>query len=367
MSMSMQSHFRVRAVVVAFAILAAGALAACTASGPGNASGRAGTGGAAGATGTAGTSGGAGAAGTGATAGTTGAAGSGTTTGAAGAGGAAGNGTVTGAAGTGGSTGAAGTGSGPDAGAGGTGGTTTPDAAAGDGPSSPPFDAAGRTPPTCKAPKPSPIPSMKPTNECDYLLQSVDFEDNYSYATPASSIHLTSFGTAMGLFEINNCSPYCYSKALTVGIDIVGGGDAKALQGEIIVKFPDTGGALPITTAVGRDSLAWIMLDGPTAPPFKITAQLVVENATGTIPAVETRQLGYANWLDYQHAEFKYFPVTATTFTAPPTNLTGIGFRIMAPANLPKGMEWHGVAYIDHLQIRAGQPKDPPGAYPYGL
>ncbi|MDB4980609.1 MAG: hypothetical protein JWM82_1361, partial [Myxococcales bacterium] len=229
---------------------------------------------------------------------------------------------------------------------------------------------AGRTAPTCVTPKPSPVPSKKPTNECDYLLQSVDFEDKWSYATPAESIRITNFGTALGYFQINNCSPYCFSKALTIGVDIVGGGDQKALQGEVIVKFPTDGPGLPITTAVGRDSLAWIQLDGPTAPPFKIMAQLVVENSTGVIPGVESREVGYSDWLGYQKAEFKYFSVKDTTFSAPPVNVTGIGFRIMAPANLPKGMEWHGILIIDHLQLRTGTAvngKDPPGAYPFGL
>ena len=39
------------------------------------------------------------------------------------------------------------------------------------------------------------------------------------------------------------------------------------------------------------------------------------------------------------------------------------------PANLPAGQEWHGVAYINHLQIRTGGADNPTdaGAYPYGL
>ncbi|HVU50877.1 MAG TPA: hypothetical protein VHL80_09335, partial [Polyangia bacterium] len=251
---------------------------------------------------------------------------------------------------------------------------TSMDAAGGTGGSdagtSPPFDAAGRTPPTCKTPKPSPIPSQKPTSECDFLLQSLDFEDNYSYV--ASQIEITSYGTALGAYAINNCSPYCYSKELTIGVDIVGGGDPKALQGEVIVHFPTTGPELPIATAVGRDSLAWIQLGGDTAPPFKIMAQLVYESSTaGIIPAKDMHQVGYNDWLSYQNAEFKYFGIKSTAaggpFTAEPVNIVGIGFRIMAPADLPKGMEWHGVVYLDHLQIRHGGEDMPPGTYPYGL
>ncbi|HEX4405599.1 MAG TPA: hypothetical protein VH560_12260, partial [Polyangia bacterium] len=74
---------------------------------------------------------------------------------------------------------------------------------------------------------------------------------------------------------------------------------------------------------------------------------------------------------DYSYgngSEFKYFAVNgASGFPAAPTNVTGIGFRISGPANLPKGMEWHGVAYIDHLQIRAGTPDNPTGTYPFGM
>jgi hypothetical protein len=211
---------------------------------------------------------------------------------------------------------------------------------------------------------------MKPTSECDFLLQSLDFEDNYSYV--ASSIEMTSFGTALGTYEINKCMPYCYAKALTIGVDIVGGGDPKALQGEVIVHFPTTGAELPITTAVGRDSLAWIQLSGDTAPPFTINAQLVLESSTaGIIPAKDMHQVGYNDWLAYQNAEFKYFGIKSTAaggpFTAEPVNITGIGFRIMAPANLPKGMEWHGLLIIDHMEIRHGGEDMPPGTYPYGL
>jgi hypothetical protein len=260
-------------------------------------------------------------------------------------------------------------------------GTTTADAAvdtAGSGAAgagatdggiiSPPFDAAGRTQPTCVTPKPNPNPASR-SSECDYLLQSIDFESKYSYATTPADIKLTSFGTALGLSAINNCGPYCYGDALTVGVDIVGGGDVKATQGEIIVEFPATGPGLPIANAVGRASLGWMMLDGPTAPPFAITGQMIYETSNGIVSA-KGQTLAYNNWLDYTHAEFKYFNVGATTFSAPPVNVTGIGFRITSPANLPKGMEWHGVAYIDHLQIRDGAAGDNPnvaGGYPFGL
>jgi hypothetical protein len=205
--------------------------------------------------------------------------------------------------------------------------------------------------------------------ECDYLLQSIDFEDNYGYPSPSGSIEVTSFGTAFGAYAVNNCNPYCYAKNFTIGVDIVGGGDPSQLQGEVIFRFPSAGAALPIaTTGAARNAIGWILLDGPTAPPFKISGQMVFETSGGVVAAVETKQLAYHDWLNWTHAEFKYFPVdVATGFPMSPTNVTGIGFRITAPANLAKGQEWHGVAYIDHLQIRAGSPDNPPGAYPFGL
>jgi len=138
------------------------------------------------------------------------------------------------------------------------------------------------------------------------------------------------------------------------------------------VHFPATGPELPITTAVGRDSLAWIQLGGDAAPPFKIMAQLVVESSTaGIIPAKDMRQVGFNDWLSYQMAEFKYFGITGPPSgpfgAVDPVNIVGMGFRIMAPAGLPKGMEWHGVVYIDHMEIRKGPENMPPGTYPYGL
>ncbi|HSZ82563.1 MAG TPA: hypothetical protein VLA14_09780 [Polyangia bacterium] len=251
------------------------------------------------------------------------------------------------------------------AGAVGSAGATVTDAST-DG-TSPPFDASGRTPPTCTTPKPNPNHDQSRAGECDYLLQSLDFDDMYSYPSPAGSITVTNYGEALGAFEINNCGPYCYSKALTVGVDIVGGGTAAQTQGEIIVHFPTTGAALPIATAIGRSSLGWIQLDGPTMPPFKITGQMVLETSGGIVTGKEVKQLAYDNWLAYTQAEFKYFPVQSDTFSGPPVNVTGIGFRISGPANLAKGMEWHGVAYIDHLQIRAGTPDNPQGMYPFGM
>ncbi len=212
---------------------------------------------------------------------------------------------------------------------------------------------------------PMPSPNASRPSECDYLQQSLDFEDNFGFASP--SIKLTNFGTALGAFEIDECGPYCYKKNLTVNVDIVGGGAQAGQQGEVIVEFPAAGADLPITTAIGRGMYAWILLDGPTAPPFKINGQVILETPTGISVGTATKTLAYQNWLLWQQAEFKG-TVAATTFTGSTDNVTGIGFRITsAPA---AGQEWHGVAYIDHLQLRVGGGADNPtdaGAYPYGL
>jgi hypothetical protein len=223
---------------------------------------------------------------------------------------------------------------------------------------------------------------MRPS-ECDYLLQSIDFEDSFGYASPSGSIKVTSFGEALGLFAVNACSPYCYAKNLTVGVDIVGGGRPAQLQGEIIVEFPPTGPGLPIAAAdASRNGLAWITFDGPAKPAFEIDTQLVLETGAGIVSAVEakpffktggklvpfgpfdvTNNYSYANG-----CEFKYFPMTsANGFPSAPANVTGMGFRIIAKA--VAGQEWHGVAYIDHAQIRGAGPDNPTdaGPYPYGL
>ncbi len=238
-----------------------------------------------------------------------------------------------------------------------------------------------RTQPTCTTPTPEPNPTR--AGECDYLLQSLDFEDKLGYVSTPADIKVTSYGTAFGLSAINDCSPYCYAKNLTVGIDIVGGGAAAQMQGEVIVEFPKTGTGLPITVAdMSRNSLAWITFDGAAKPPFEIDTQLVIETATAVIASVESKAFfkpggnlapfGPFNVTnDYSYgngSEFKYFNVTSNNgFPSAPANVTGMGFRITAKATA--GQEWHGVAYIDHLQIRGAGGDNPTdaGAYPYGL
>jgi hypothetical protein len=237
-----------------------------------------------------------------------------------------------------------------------------------------------RTQPTCAQSTPSPNDDR--AGECDYLLQSLDFEDKQGYTTTPDEIKVTTYGQAFGLFAINSCSPYCYAKNLTVGIDIVGGSAAQT-QGEIIVEFPKTGTGLPITAAdMSRNALAWITFDGAAKPPFEIDAQLVIETATTVIPSVESKAFfkpggnlapfgpfNVTNNYSYgSGSEFKYFAVSgANGFPTAPTNVTGMGFRITAKATA--GQEWHGVAYIDHLQVRGAGGDNPTdaGAYPYGL
>jgi hypothetical protein len=262
-------------------------------------------------------------------------------------------------------TGGSGGGSGGAGGGGGAGGNAT--AGAGGAP-------AG-TPPTCAKETPSPN-GAKPI-ECDYLLQSIDFEDMHSYATTPANIKTTAFGKAFGQFAINKCSPFCYAKNLTVGVDIVGGSDATT-KGEIIVDYPATGNGLPITAAdANRNILAWITFDGAKKPDFEIDTQLVLQTSGGVVPSVEVKQyfkpggnnnpFGPFTENSYQQgAEFKYFnAVGGQGFPTAPTNVTGIGFRIVAKATA--GQEWHGVAYIDHLQVRAPSPNNPQGNYPFGL
>lgn len=244
------------------------------------------------------------------------------------------------------------------------------------------FDAAGRTPPTCAKPTPPPndvggAQGSRPS-ECDYLLQSLDFEDMYSYPSTTA----VKVSGAFGLSQVNNCSPYCYAQNLTVGIDIT----PDQLQGDIIVEFPATGPGLPITTVDAtqmntRDALAWITFDGAAAPAFEIDTQLIVETGGSVIvPAVEVKEFfktknlspfgpfSVANNYSYGNGcEFKYFPFTSTNgFPNALTNVTGMGFRIVAkPA---AGQSWHGVAYIDHMHVRLPSAADmPTGNYPFGL
>jgi hypothetical protein len=198
-----------------------------------------------------------------------------------------------------------------------------------------------RTPPTCATPVPSPNGPGSIT--CDFLDQSIDFEADAGYPSPPGSIKITAFGSALGDFQINDCHPVCYTQNLTVGLDIVAGGDPKQLQGEVIAQFP-----APLPMGNGRNSLGWIYIDGPNAPPFEINAQLVAETPAGVFAAAPMP-------VPFRvFKEFKYFPVGTGTFGAALTNITGMGFRIMAPANTPAGQEFHGVIYIDHLQIRLG-------------
>lgn len=287
-------------------------------------------------------------------------------------------GTTAGAATGGAAVGGAGSGSGGAAGGAGGGSAGAGGSAAGAGTGGAPTGTA----PTCK--KETPSPNNARPIECDYLLQSIDFEDKYSYASPPAAIRVTNYGKAVGQTAVNKCSPVCFGKNLTVGIDIVGGKE-ETLKGEVIVDYPATGGGLPIAAADNtRNILAWITFDGDAKPSFEIDTQLVLQTADGVVASTETKPYfkpgGNQNPFgpfsivdDYSYkngAEFKYFNATGSGgFPTAPKSVTGIGFRFTAKATA--GQEWHGVAYIDHLQVRAGSPKDPDenvaGKYPYGL
>jgi hypothetical protein len=251
----------------------------------------------------------------------------------------------------------------------GDGGTTTVTDGGDDGSSAPPDAGVAVIDGSVRACTPMKNPNATRPIECDFLQQSIDFEDYFSFPSPPGSIKVTNFGSALGAYAINNCGPYCYAKNFTINVDIVGGGTQAQEQGEVIFEFPSTGAGLPIPSAVGRSAYAWILLDGPTKPAFAITGQLVLETSAGIITGPITKALAYHDWLQWQMAEFK-FTIAATSFSGPPTNVTGIGFRIVGPANLPTGQEWHGLAYIDHLQVRLGGAANNPtdaGPYPFGL
>lgn len=345
-------------VLLAATVTLLGSVAACSSDSPSPAPGSAGTAGSGGST----TAGSGGTTATGGSAAGT----SGSSTG--GTGGSAAGGTGTSGSMNGG-------GAGGTAGSGGSGG-----AAGGSGGSGGTGGAPSGTAPTCK--KETPSPNGARPIECDYLLQSIDFEDSLSYPSPPTSIKVTNYGKAIGQTAVNKCSPFCYGKNLTVGIDIVGS-QPETLKGEVIAEFPATGPGLPITAADGnRNTLAWITFDGDAAPTFEITTQLVLQTSTGVVASVEQKPYfkpgGNQNPFgpfsiqdDYSYkngAEFKYFAVNGNNgFPTAPQNVTGIGIRITAKATA--GQEWHGVAYIDHLQVRAPSPNNPTdaGDYPYGL
>jgi hypothetical protein len=249
------------------------------------------------------------------------------------------------------------------------GGTTTTGPDAGDdGSSTPPDAGLAVIDGSVRACTPMKNPNATRPVECDFLQQSIDFEDYFSFPSPPGSIKVTNFGSALGAYAINNCGPYCYAKNFTINVDIVGGGTQAQEQGEVIFAFPSTGAGLPIASAVGRSAYGWILLEGPTKPAFAISGQLVLETSAGIITGPITKALAYHDWLQWQMAEFK-FTIAANSFSGPPTNVTGIGFRITGPANLAKGQEWHGLAYIDHLQVRGAGADNPTdaGPYPFGL
>ena len=103
---------------------------------------------------------------------------------------------------------------------------------------------------------------------------------------------------------------------------------------------------------------AWGLKEGAACPVY---ASAATWQALSGLPICERRVLAPRSVVTIESMTFEAFPVEHSL------RCPAMGFRIMAPANLPKGMEWHGVVYIDHMEIRHGPEDMPPGTYPYGL
>lgn len=306
-------------------------------------------------------SGGNGTAGTTSAAGTAGSAGAaGAATGSSGASGAGAGGAAAGSAGTGGSAGvgdaggaAGGGASSGGAGGGGAGGAAGDSGAGGGGAGG----TANNVVPTCITEDVQFGVDMAKNNyiECDFEGQSIDFDvaANYTECTqcqqtgydPAmTAISFTDFGTAFTGSAVQECHPYCFRSNATIGVNLVAGAEA-SLRAEVLFAFPAT--LAPIAEGFSRDSLGWIYLDGPALPGgASLTATMVLQSAdNGILTANGTMDLPVGQW-----KEFKYFPIQNGFNMADLTNITAIGFRIEAPANL--AADWQGVIYADHFQLR---------------
>jgi hypothetical protein len=209
--------------------------------------------------------------------------------------------------------------------------------------------------PTCLTP--DPMQGINRANaeyiECDFEDQSIDFTTAADYAlqTPArnpgydpaeTTVSYTEFGTAFTGHAVQQCHPFCYSSNLTIGVTF-DSTDANSVRGEVLFDFPPT--VAPIANAVGRDSLAWLFLDGPALPDgVTLEAHLVLESTdNGIRVANQAQELTVGQWV-----EPKYFPIEQGFAAGQLTNITAIGFRITASAPL----DWTGVIYADHFQLR---------------
>jgi hypothetical protein len=183
--------------------------------------------------------------------------------------------------------------------------------------------------------------------ECDWPQVSFDFEDvARPYKTLAPTPwQITTWGKAFTKSEINGCHPYCFDRALVVGIDIVGDGTAEASQGEVLIDYPTPPAPVTYQATAGM-LLAWFFVEGPASA--ALTVQLEARNQAGNValyPATP-RAINPGGWL-----EFKATPLSQAFSAAALTNLTGIGIKVAANPPLVAGKEWHGKIHIDHIQI----------------
>jgi hypothetical protein len=232
-------------------------------------------------------------------------------------------------------------------------------------------DPKGRTLPTCVAPISATARSL--TNECDAQQFSIDFEpDNttsktYPVSTTPAAI---TDGNALGLMAVNNCRPYCYQQALTVGVDFANDGNPANLMGEVIADFPTVGTATypkPIPNAAGLYHLGWYMFEGlPGAdggatllPGGTITSQLVIktkDNGRLYSTNIDTYDMVRGKYPQNGNTwwETKYSPLSGAFSAADAAklvNVTGIGYKFVWK-NAPAGARWKGILALDHLQIR---------------
>jgi hypothetical protein len=233
-------------------------------------------------------------------------------------------------------------------------------------------DPKGRTVPTCTAPVSATARSL--TNECDAQQFSIDFEPNNTtsktYPVSGTPAVITD-GNALGLIEFNNCRPYCYEQALSVGVDFANDGNPANLMGEVIADFPTVPTTTnpkvaPIPDASGKYHLGWYMFEGvpgtdgkPTPlPGGTITSQFVVKTKdNGRIYSNQIDNYSFnGKWPGNGNAwwETKYDPLRngfSAADAAKLVNVTGIGYKFVW-TNPPAGAKWKAVVSLDHLQIR---------------
>jgi hypothetical protein len=190
--------------------------------------------------------------------------------------------------------------------------------------------------------------------ECDVETQAIEFDvaANFSVTpgkgpgydptkTPSS---FTNYGTAFTGWAVQECHPYCWKGNLTVGVSFVPGSDAGS-RGEVLIDFPTT---VNIANAVGRNSLGWIWLDGPALPAGStLKAEMVLKSSTKGLLVAKNGSLTVTpkKWF-----EFKYFPIQNGFDAADLVNITSIGFRVTLSPNATSA--WSGVIYADHFQLR---------------